>query len=247
MSQLKEELKREVLLSLGHTGIDVELESTDLDFCIQLAFETYRNRSAGATEQSFAKMWLREGQSEYTLPKEIMDVKKLYRRSLGNIAGQGNSIDPFELAFTNLYLLQSGKPGGLLTYDLYHQFNETAGRMFGRDINFLFNKVTKKLTVERSPRFDEEILIETYNFIPDEILLQNFMIKPWLRNWAIAEGKGILAQIRGKYSVISSGPGGGTTLNAGELLQQSKDEKEQLLEDIRNLVDGAKPLGWVIG
>lgn len=247
MPSLREELKEEVLLVLGGNLIGVELSETELEFCVKHAFETFRQKSQNSVEESFSKMWINDGQSEYFLPQEVIEVNKIYRRSLGNLAGQGQSIDPFELSFTNLYLLQSGKPGGLLTYELYMGFNETAGRMFGREINFTWDTRSRKLTIHRTPRFDEEILIETYNYVPDEAILTDYMVKPWIRDWAIMEAKMILGRVRSKYQTLNGGPQGGTTLDGNALLQEAMQDREKLLEDLKNHVVGSKPLGFIIG
>lgn len=249
MATYREQMKQDILITLGGNLIGVELGEDELDMCLRYALDTYRQRSENSVEESYADMWLKKEQAEYFLPNEIVEVNKIYRRGFGNTAGSSASVvDPFELAYTNMYLLNStNASGGLLTYELYAQRNELTARMFGRDISFTWNPVSHSITIHRTPRADEKVLLCTYNLRPDESLLQDYAIKPWLRSWSIAEAKGILGQVRGKYQSINAGANGGATLNGSDLLSQSQQEKEKLIEELKLKVDGSKPLSFIIG
>ena len=49
------------------------------------------------------------------------------------------------MAYTNTYLLASSNMGGLATYDMFSQYQELVGRMFGSFIEFKWNTTTKKI------------------------------------------------------------------------------------------------------
>ena len=58
----------------------------------------------------------------------------------------------------------------------------------------------------------------------------------WIQRYALAAAKGILGEIRGKYSSLPS-PGGGASLNGRELTQQSMEEKEKLKEELLSEIE----------
>jgi len=60
--------------------------------------------------------------------------------------------------------------------------------------------------------------------------------KNWLQRYALAVSRGILGEIRGKYSSLPS-PGGGASLNGAALIQQSDVEKEKLKEELLSEIE----------
>ena len=114
-------------------------------------------------------------QNEYTLPSEVMEVRKLFRRSIGSRTGGGDGgtlFEPFNMAYTNTYLLSSSNMGGLATYDMFSQYQELVGRMFGSFIEFKWNSSNKRLTLLQRPRAEEDLLLYCYNYRPDSELLR---------------------------------------------------------------------------
>ncbi len=73
-----------------------------------------------------------------------------------------------------------------------------------------------------------------YANIPYENI--NSIGKQWIRRYALATSKEMLGQIRGKLSAIPI-PGNNVTLNASELLSQSKEEKAALKEELNKILD----------
>jgi len=53
----------------------------------------------------------------------------------------------------------------------------------------------------------------------------------WIQRYATASAKGILGRIRGKYKTLP-GPGGGAQMDGGVLVQESAEEKKQLMEEL---------------
>ena len=121
--------------------------------------------------------------------------------------------EPFNLAYTNTYLLRAGATGGLATYYAFASYQEMIGKMFGSFIQFHFDVATKKLTITQRPRADDEtVLMHTDNFRPDITLFKDIYSKPWIRDYTLAVSKVMLGEARGKFNTIA-GPQGGTTLN----------------------------------
>jgi len=63
----------------------------------------------------------------------------------------------------------------------------------------------------------------------------NSIGKQWIRRFALALTKGMLAQVRGKFTTIPI-PGQAVTLNASDLTSQAKEEQEKLREELKTVL-----------
>jgi len=64
----------------------------------------------------------------------------------------------------------------------------------------------------------------------------NSMGKQWIRKYALALSKEMLAQVRGKFGTVPI-PGDSVTLNASELSAQAKEEQSILKEELKVILD----------
>ena len=64
----------------------------------------------------------------------------------------------------------------------------------------------------------------------------NSIGKQWIRRFALALTKEMLGHVRGKFSSIPI-PGESITLNASELISQSKEEQDKLREELKTILD----------
>ena len=233
---------------LGDGMIEVELDPKHLENAFVTAVDKFRQRSSNSVEESYGFLDLQPDQTTYVLPAEIMNVKQIYRRTVGGASSSegGTSFDPFELAYTNVYLLQTGKIGGLATYDMFAGYQELVARMFGGFINFKYDQPTRRLTIFRRQRHKETVLIEQYNYRPDFILLNDVFAKPWVREYTLAVSKYTLGEARSKFSQIA-GPQGGGTLNGDALKNEAINEMTKLEQEIGNYSEGGTPLSFTIG
>lgn len=247
-SEARTKLINEIKYMLGEGIIDLELDPEHYDLAVNLAFDRYRQRSSNAVEESYLFMSLYPDQNEYYLPEEVIEIRALFRRGVtaGNL-GTG-LIDPFNIAYTNAYLLNLGASGiaSLATYDFYAQYQEHLGRMFGRDINFSWDTVRKKLTVMRKPAAVEQILLWVYNYKPDFVILSDTYAKNWIREYAVARAKYIIGEARSKFSSIP-GPQGGTQLNGNDMKNEAKETMEKLDEELKLQTEQSMGYGFVIG
>ena len=81
--------------------------------------------------------------------------------------------------------------------------------------------------------------INNYNTLPfANIPYENInsMGKQWIRKYALALSKGMLAQIRGKFGAIPI-PGESVTLNSSELASQAEAETTALKTELVELLD----------
>jgi len=248
LQELKQEVFDYIRLGLGDQMVDVELDPEHYEAALARAFRVYRQRAENAVEESFVFLATVDGQSEYTLADEITDVRVVHRRTLGSTLGStGADFEPFESAYLNYYMLDGGRQGGLLSYELYSGYRELTARMFGGYINFTWNKVTKLLTLHKKVDGDDEVLLlHVYNVRPEANLLTDTQIRPWIEDYAMARCKFMLGEARSKFSTIA-GPQGGGALNGDALKSEAQQEMEKLEEDLKNYIDGSAPLTFIIG
>lgn len=106
-------------------------------------------------------------------------------------------------------------------------------------------KIWFEFTIPQDPwssddtRKDGKDGINNYNTLPFANIPYaniNSMGKQWIRNYALAIAKGMLAQVRGKFGAIPL-PGDAVTLNAAELATQSQAEKDALKTELKELLD----------
>lgn len=244
----RDKLITELKLRLGDGMIDVELDPEHYNLAIDRAIQTFRSRSDGAVEESYAFLQTQPEVQEYTLPGEVLNIRRVYRRGVGggNI-GTGTNFDPFDVAFQNTYLINAGVVGGLANYDAFSQYKETLNRIFGGEYNFTFNTNTKVLKLLRRISITEDIMIQVSNLVPEQSLLQNEYTRPWMADWALAESKMMLGEARSKYASGLPGPGGAVQLNGEALKQEAASDKERLLQSIINMEEGNSHYGFIIG
>ena len=239
-------ITEEIRNILGEGMVDVELDPKHYNQAIDLSLDKYRQKSSQSTEESYIFLEIKTDVGEYTLPEEVIEVREIFRRGVAGTTSGGVDIDPFELAYTNLYFLQAGRIGGLMTWDAFNQFSEMVRRLFGGYINFKYHQHSRKLQIMRRPRRDENVLLQCFMNRPEESLLGDRYAKPWLRDYALAQAKMMLGQA---YSKFASVPGaqGGVSLNGDTLKQEAMQAIEKLEREIETYGTGEDPLTFVIG
>lgn len=242
----KGDLIKELELRLGGGMVDVELDPEHYELAMNKSLQKYRQRAENAVEESFIFLEMIEDQSEYVLPTEVIEVKDVYRRTTGVSSGTGNDIEPFQTAYLNTYLLAAHGSGGLTMFDFMHQYRETMGRLFGAEMMFTWRPEDKRLILHRKIKADDTAVLHCYNYRPDEVLLKDTYAAPWLKDYAFAHTKLILAEARGKFTQIA-GPQGGTTMNADQLRTDAQAEIDKLEQELTLYNDGSAGLGFVIG
>jgi hypothetical protein len=249
LATLRQEVYDYIHNMLGGGMVDVELDPIHYETALDKALSRYRQRTENSTEESYFFMPTIVDQNTYTLPKEILEVRRIFRRSIGSRTGGGDGgsiFEPFNLAYTNTYLLASSNLGGLATYDFFSQFQELVGRMFGSFIEFNWNRTRHVLTILQRPRAEETLLLECYNYRPDDQLLLDYMAKSWIRDYALAISKMMLGEARSKFATIA-GPQGGGQLNGDALKAEAQAEMEKLEQEISTAVAGGTGYGFIIG
>ena len=155
LSTQKQEVFDYVAAFLGGGMVDVELDPIHYETALSRSLAVFRQRSDNAVEESYCFLTLTESINDYILPKEIQQVRQIFRRSVGSRTGNGTGgtvFEPFNLAYANTYLLSSTNMGGLLTYELFSQYQELVGKMFGSYINFTWHPQSHKIIIHHETR-----------------------------------------------------------------------------------------------
>jgi hypothetical protein len=229
-------LKKEVQLLLGDQMIEVELDDEHLNLAIKTAIEKIRQRTTGGVEESHVFFTMQPDQNIYTMPEEVVEVEKLFRRGVGANSTGGTNFDPFEAAFSNIYLLQAGRTGGLATWDFFAQYQETIGRVFGSEINFIWKPSSHELELIRRPTTEEDVMAKVWMSKPEGYLLTDTYTGPWIREYATAKAKMMLGEARSKFPGGLPGPGGSVLLNGEQMKSEGMQEMERLEMELQNFV-----------
>lgn len=240
-------LKKEVQLLLGAQMIEVELDDEHLNLAVKLAIEKIRQRTTGGVEESHVFFTLQPDQNIYTMPTEVQEVEKLYRRGVGSNSTGGTNFDPFEAAFSNIYLLQAGRTGGLATWDFFAQYQETIGRVFGSEINFIWKPSSHELELIRRPTAEEDIMAKVWMAKPEGFIITDAYTGPWVREYSVAKSKQMLGEARSKFAGGLPGPGGNVLLNGEQMKADAAGELERLEMELQNFVTGRDGMPFRIG
>lgn len=235
---------------LGDGMVEVELDPKHYELALDRALNRIRQKSSASVEESYMFLELQQDVNEYRLPNEVIEVRSIFRRAIGSRSGTGAGgtlFEPFNLAYTNTYLLTGSMMGGLATYELFAGYQKLVGRMFGAFIEFKWNPTNHILTILQRPFAQgEQVLLRTHNFRPDFVLLQDTYAKQWIYDYSLATCKVILGEARSKFGSIA-GPQSPIQLNGTALLTAGKEEQKELDKELENNVAGGTPLTFIIG
>jgi len=248
LDEIKQTLFQNISYRLGAGIIDLELDPEHYEAAYNYAIKVYRQRAQNSTSEAYTLMTTIKDVDTYTLPQEFINVRSIFRRTIGmETGGVGTAFDPFSSAILNTYLLNYNFAGGMATYDFYAGYVELAARMFGGYVIYTFDPVTKTLRIVRDPKASgERILIWADVQRTEEVLLQDPGAGVWIADFILANLKMTIGEAREKFGTIA-GPGGGTTLNGTAMKAEGKAAMELLIDELKRYVDYSQPLTWIQG
>jgi len=253
MSENTQQARQEVYdycrTMLGDGMIDVELDPVHYETALNRSLARFRQRSSNAVEESYAFLELKKDQNDYILSQEIINVQSVFRRTLGSRTGggTGSNFEPFNLAYTNTYLLNSTMLGGIATYFLFASYQEMVGKIFGSYIEFQWIPYSRTLRILQRPFTEGEVLmLRCQNYRPDFVLMNDLYAAQWIKDYTLANCKIMLGEARSKFASIA-GPQGGGQLNGGELKSAGKEELDKLDKELEMYVAGGTGYTLVIG
>ena len=240
-----------VRVMLAGGMIDIDLDPVHYETALNKALSKFRQRSSNSVEESYSFVELIQDINEYRLPDEVIEVRNVFRSSIGSRSGNGAGgtlFEPFNLAYTNTYMMSGSMMGGLATYEMFAGYQKLVGRMFGSYIEYKWKQQNHTLTILQRPFANgEQLLIQTYNYRPDFVLLTDIYSKQWLYDYTLATCKMMLGEARSLFASIAGPTGGGITLNGNDLKTAAKEEIEKLEKEIGDLVGGGVPLTFILG
>lgn len=242
----RQKLIKEVKLSLGDGIVDIELTPDHYDLAFDMSLDTYRQKSQNSTEERMAFLDLQRGQQDYFLPPEVIEVTEVMRRGVAGTAGGGAYFEPFAASFAAQFVMTgTGDAGDLVTFELFSEYQNLIGTMFGQYITFFWHQTQHKLSLQRDIRDQETVLLHIFCYRPEEVLLQDTYARPWLRRMTIAQAKLLLGQVRSLFGSFP-GPQGGVVMNGPALIQEAQAEIALLTDELRKSVDNSEGYFGVI-
>jgi len=233
VSEKVAELFEEVISSLGGGLIDVELEERDLKVCFRKAKRTFQQKGHNTYRRKFIPIEVDKTKMVYQLPENVDTVVKILKPGTAF-----NVEDAFSMvAFNDLFndTIVGGGCGGFdnLSYEMTLDRMERLKRMSAYEAQFVFDQFSKELSLLKKPEAKTTWFVECYMNLGDDEYAQ----VDWIIRWTIAEAKEMIGMAYRKFQSLP-GPSGDMSLAGSEYIQEAAQEKERLLEDILNFVDG---------
>jgi hypothetical protein len=221
-----------IMARLGHPVVRVELTDFQIMTAIDEAVSKLDYHAPDWCSQ-MATFVAEPNISMYELPKHVINNLQYvaYKKTLLSIAAANNSLefDFFLKYFQDNFLFNDFAVSDFLIMKMHL---EQIRKILGREGTYsVLNN--QYVILYPMPREREEVIVEYKALDIDR--LHHYFIN-WIQRFALAISKGILAQIRGKYSMLPS-PGGGAQLNGAQLAQEAEAEKQQLIETLMTEIE----------
>ncbi len=232
----REDFIDEIQATLGGSLIDVELTPKDFDICFKKAKRMFIQKGHNGYRRTFMSIAVTRSQTVYEIPENIDTIIKIIKPTHGWTVD-----DPFAMAnyndvFTNA--MSGGAAGAdFLSYELTLQLVERWQRYTVYDTQFHHDKFKHTLQFLRAPERATNWIVECYANLEDS----EYRDIDWIIRWTTAEAKEMLGIAYRKFGSVA-GPTGEVQLGGSEYVQEAKQEKEQLLQDIENFTDGSSDI-----
>lgn len=233
----RRKLQDDIRTYLGHPSVKVELTRDQLDQCIDNSIAMIRKYSSYSLKRGMFFLNVNPYQQIYTLKDECVDfntiatVNEVIRMKPGFFAGTFGGYDLY--GYAALKSLYSIGTFDILSYHLVSSYIEELQTLFADRPMFQWIEKKRELRLYKQFYRKDSVLIDAMVERPEQELIEDRNIKMWVKKWALAEAKMILAQARGKFQSLP-GPNGSTILNGQELLTQAENEMAQLKDELMN-------------
>lgn len=232
-----DDFQDELMFRLGGNLIDVELTELDYHMAFKIAKRTFIQRGNNNLDRKFISLDVVSGTTVYVIPtgENVDTIVKIIKP-----ASALNTDDPFAISQWQLMMDSFRQSVSLASYELMQQSIESLDLYMAKSAQFIWKKRNNELTLLEPPVVDETWLVEVYADMADD----EYRDMIWIQNFSLAEAKIILGRAYSKFQSITT-PTGETALNGDQLIQEGVAEKEFLLENIKDFVDG-DPAGGII-
>jgi hypothetical protein len=226
-----------VLCSLGHPTVKVELTSKQIELCVEEAAKKWVQYQG--YDRRFALMETKVGINGYELPRDVNypkeDLLEVYY-SPDNVDFDDMSL--YLLINQYYYYFRSSSKQLMTDYTMFKGYIEDLHRTLAT--YGPWELINNRLFLYPLPRQIIKYMI-VYKSLPVDEEIDN---NQWMMRYSRALAKGILGQVRGKFTGGIPGPSGNITLNYSDLFSQSDADREKLLVELRAR---DKPIGIITG
>jgi hypothetical protein len=269
MSTTKNQLAEKIKRRLGYPMVKVELDPQQITDAIDYSRQKWMKWAAGqATHEVFFTLLLSAGQMLYDLPIGVTEVVQKYSTGVSSGINTLFTIDNF-LYNQGMYeaLYKTGSQGyTMISYHIARDFLETTRKYTPDKYNHKYHPFTNQLEIHPAPPSGSGSNESGAYDGPGYILVEAYMVEgstvrggwgdgdsdedfyglDWIFDYATAECKAILGQVRRKFANFASIGNTGLSLDGDSLIQEAQQEKERLEETLR-LEEPYDGLGIMIG
>jgi hypothetical protein len=234
----RRELQSRLRSALGAPSVTVELTKEQLDQCIDYALLNIRKYSTLAYKRGYFFLDLRPNQQTYLLTNKcvgfnkIVDINAIYRMGSAFFRTSYAGNDLFGVAaLQQLYTIGAFD---MLSFHMVSSYIKELEKLFASNIMYQWNERSRELRMYQNFMARERVLIDGTVERTEQDLIVDRELRLWIIEWCLIEAKLMLSQVRGKYQQLP-GPNGSTSLNTQDLITQSQQEKDKLLEQLSDM------------
>lgn len=247
-SDERNKLANEIRYALGYPVVDVEAAPEQIDLAITIALSELRARTSVAYKHGYFFMRTESENQRYLLTNKVAGMNKIVsvlsvQRLMSSFLSSAHGAGVYgQIVLQHLYNMGNFD---ILSYHLMAEYIKTLEIMFAGRLTFNWDEHKRELFIHnRFPFAERMVLIEAMVERTEQDLLTDRWCKEWLRRYATAKVKEMLASVRGKFSTLP-GAGGSVTLNASDLKMQAEAEIAACLQEIDDfVVDRPEEVGY---
>lgn len=246
---IRKALANDIRHELGYPVVNVELTQEQIDYAISRALGVLRQQSGIAYKRGFFFMAIPPNEQRFFLTNKIsgmnkiVDVLGVYRMTSAFLASAHGAGVYGQIVLQHLYNMGTFD---LLSYHIMGEYTKLMEMLFAARLTYTWNEQTRELWIHnRFPMSEKMVCIEAAVERTEQDIMSDRYVQPWIRKYATAYCRIMLAEIRGKFSTLP-GASGSVTLNAAELRQTGQQELQECMDDIDSYVVD-KPEEYGIG
>ncbi len=234
----RRELMDSIRRQLGHPIVTIELDNVQLDTCVSLGLENYRQRAGGAYRRGFYFLDIQGGKQQYLLTNKVIGYNRIvtimacYRFTSAFLSSAHGAGAYGQVVLQHLYNMGTYD---LTSFHLVSQYVEQLEMLFATRLTYGWHENDRILTFYSSFTRNERVLMDCMVERTEQDLLKDRYSKPWIERYALSEAMMMLSQIRGKFASLP-GAGGGISLNAAELVTLAQTYRDELMTQIDDFV-----------
>jgi hypothetical protein len=235
----RKQLQNEIRYELGYPTVDVELTEEQLDYAVTRALEELRSKSSVGYKRGFFFMHIPPETQRFYLTNKVQGMNKIvevmgvYRLTSAFLSSAHGAGVYGQIILQHLYNMGTFD---LLSYHIISEYVSLMERLFAARITFTWNEQTRELFImHRFPFAETMVAIEAAVERSEQEMISDRYIRPWIRRYAAAVARIMLAETRGKYSSLP-GANGSLQLNATDLRQAAQAEMQACILEIEQYV-----------